>query len=97
MSRICQITGAKPTLGHRIRRSGLAKKKGGIGTHVTANTRRRFMPNLKRKKIFVAETGQFVRVRLTARAIKTINKNGAYKTLVKAGIISAKKTAQKNA
>jgi large subunit ribosomal protein L28 len=97
MSRICQITGSKPRLGHRIRRSGLAKKKGGIGMHVTANTRRRFMPNLKRKKIFVPETGQFIQVRLTARALKTINKNGAYKTLLKAGLVSPKKSSIKKA
>lgn len=98
MSRICQITGAKPVLGHKIRRSGLAKKKGGIGTHVTKNTRRRFIPNLRRKKIFVPETGETIEVRLTARALKTINKNGAYATLSKAGLLGRKRaTAAKTA
>ncbi len=92
MSRICQITGSRPRLGHRICRRGLPKKKGGIGTHVTANTRRFFFPNLKYKKIYVPELGEFVKVRATTRALKTINKNGAYKTLLKAGLIRPKNT-----
>ena len=87
MARRCSITGAKPTLGHRIRRSGKAKKKGGIGTHVTANTRRTFLPNLKSKRIFVPELERFVTVKLTVRAIKTLTKNGALKTLKTAGIV----------
>ncbi len=87
MARRCSITGTKPALGHRIRRSGKAKKKGGIGTHVTANTRRTFLPNLKTKRIFVPELQRFVTVKLTVRAIKTITKNGALKTLRSAGVL----------
>jgi large subunit ribosomal protein L28 len=87
MSRLCEITGAKPTLGNRILRSGKAKKKGGIGTHVTANTPRVFQPNLKEKRVFVPELKRYVTVKLTARALKTLTKNGAYKTLKKANII----------
>jgi large subunit ribosomal protein L28 len=87
MSRRCSITGAKPTIGNRINRSGKAKKKGGIGTHVTANTPRVFQPNLKSKRIFVPELKRFVTVKMTARALKTLTKNGAYTTLKKAGIL----------
>lgn len=87
MSRICSITKAKPTKGTRILRSGKAKKKGGIGTHVTANTPRVFQPNLKTKRIFVPELKRYVTVKLTARALKTINKNGAYSSLKEAGLI----------
>ena len=87
MARRCSITGAKPTLGHRIRRSGKAKKKGGIGMHVTANTRRTFLPNLKSKRVFVPELERFVTVKLTARAIKTLTKNGPLKTLKAAGLV----------
>lgn len=87
MARTCSITGAKPTLGHRIRRSGKAKKKGGIGTHVTANTRRTFLPNLKTKRVFVPELNRTVTVKLTARALKTMTKNGAHETLKKAGVV----------
>jgi large subunit ribosomal protein L28 len=87
MSRICDITGAIPTRGTRILRSGKAKKKGGIGTHITANTPRVFQPNLKSKRVFVPELKRFITVKLTARALKTLTKNGAYATLKKAGVI----------
>jgi len=87
MSRLCEITGAIPTRGNSILRSGKAKKKGGIGTHVTANTPRVFQPNLKEKRIFVPELKRYVTVKLTARALKTMTKNGAYATLKKAGVI----------
>lgn len=87
MSRRCDITGAGPIKGHYIRRSGKAKKKGGIGTHVTANTPRIFQPNLKTKRIFVPELKRHVTVKLTARALKTMNKNGALATLKAAGVL----------
>ena len=87
MSRLCQITGAKPTLGRKIIRSGKSKKSGGIGTHVTANTARRFRPNLRAKRLFVPELGRYVTLKLTARAMKTIDKNGAYSTLKRAGLV----------
>lgn len=87
MSRLCAITGAKPVLGTKIIRSGKAKKKGGIGTHVTANSPRVFQPNLKEKRIFVPELKRYVSVKLTARALKTLTKNGAYPTLKKAGLV----------
>ena len=86
MSRVCTVTGAKPKRGSTIHRRGMAKKKGGVGRHVTANTPRYFTPNLQEKRIWVAELKRFVKVKLTARALKTINKNGAYATLKKAGV-----------
>jgi large subunit ribosomal protein L28 len=87
MSRVCSITKAKPTQGSVIHRRGLAKKKGGIGQHVTKVVARTFYPNLQQKRIWVAEENRFVTVKLTARALKTINKNGAFATLKKAGIL----------
>jgi large subunit ribosomal protein L28 len=87
MSRICPITKSKPTRGHKINRSGLAKKKGGIGMHITANTKREIAPNLKNKRIWVPELNKYVRVRVSARGLKTIDKNGAYRTLKEAGLI----------
>ena len=65
MSRECSITGAKPSKGHVIHRRGMAKKKGGVGQHVTANTPRLFTPNLKTKRIWVPELNRFVTVKLT--------------------------------
>ena len=68
MSRICELTGKGPIKGSIIWRSGKAKKKGGIGTHVTAITKRRFMPNLQRVKAVI--DGEVRYVRVAASAIK---------------------------
>lgn len=87
MPRQCQITGAKVTTGNHIHRSGKAKKLGGIGRHVTKRVKRKIHPNIQDKNIWVPELDKFVKVRITMRALKTINKNGAYKTLVEAGIL----------
>jgi large subunit ribosomal protein L28 len=65
----------------------LAKKKGGIGRHVTKVVKRTVSPNLQIKRIWVPEIDQYIRLKLSCRALKTINKNGAYVTLKKAGII----------
>src|SRR6058998_2729778 len=89
MSKVCSITGSKVTRGSVIHRRGMAKKKGGVGRHVTKNVPRTFSPNLHERRIWVPELKKFVRIRVTARGMKTLNKNGAYKTLKKAGLVSA--------
>ncbi len=73
--------------GRRIHRSGLAKKKGGVGRHVTKTVKRQFKPNLREKRVWVPELGRYVRVKISARGLKTVNKNGAYKTLKEAGLL----------
>jgi large subunit ribosomal protein L28 len=85
--KVCHITGSRATRGSVIHRRGLAKKKGGVGRHVTKMVPRMFAPNLRRQRIWVPELKKFVRVRVTARGLKTINKHGAYKALKKAGAI----------
>jgi len=87
MSKVCAITGSRAMRGSVIHRRGMAKKKGGVGRHVTKNVPRLFAPNLHEHRIWVPELKKFVRVRVTARGLKTINKNGAYKALKKAGAI----------
>ena len=57
--------------------------------HVTAVTPRYFQPNLKTKRVWVPELKKFVTVKATARAFKTLSKNGAYKTLAAAGLVNA--------
>jgi large subunit ribosomal protein L28 len=54
--------------GSIIWRSGKAKKVGGIGTHVTAITKRRFLPNLQRVKALV--NGEVRYIRVSASALK---------------------------
>jgi len=47
MSRTCSICGKKPVAGRKIKRRGLAKKKGGVGRRITGVAKRRFAPNLQ--------------------------------------------------
>lgn len=68
MARICELTGRRPIKGSRIWRSGKAKRLGGIGTHITAITKRRFFPNLQRVKALI--DGEVRYVRVSTRAIK---------------------------
>ncbi|MDX9759081.1 MAG: 50S ribosomal protein L28 [Bacteroidota bacterium] len=74
MSRKCEITGKGPLVGNNV-------------SHAHNRTKRRQLPNLQKKRIYVPELKRFITVRISARAIKTINKNGAFVTLQKAGII----------
>lgn len=85
--KVCNITGSRAGRGSVIHRRGLAKKKGGVGRHITKMVPRIFAPNLRRQRIWVPELKKFVRIRVTARGLKTINKHGAYKALKKAGVI----------
>ncbi|MEN9573822.1 MAG: ribosomal protein [Verrucomicrobiota bacterium] len=68
MARICELTGKRPMKGSKIWRSGKPKREGGIGTHITAITKRRFFPNLQRVKAVV--NGEVRYIRVTAAAIK---------------------------
>ena len=74
MSRKCEITGKGPLVGNNV-------------SHAHNRTKRRQLPNLQKKRIYVPELKRFITLRISARAIKTINKNGAFITLQKAGII----------
>lgn len=63
MARKCEITGKKPMVGNNV-------------SHANNRTKRRFLPNLQKKRIFVQELNRFVTVKIAARALKTIAKNG---------------------
>ncbi|MDO8517896.1 MAG: bL28 family ribosomal protein [bacterium] len=80
MSKICPITkkGSKMAGGYsnRIRATKF---------NPTGNVRKH--PNLQKKRIFVPELGKHITLTLSTQGIKTIAKNGAYKTLKKAGVI----------
>ena len=62
MSRMCDICGKSVMFGNSIDRSGRPKKKGGIGTHITAITKRRFLPNLQRVKAVINGEVRYIRV-----------------------------------
>jgi large subunit ribosomal protein L28 len=68
MARICELTGKRPMKGSIIWRSGKPKREGGIGTHVTGITKRRFLPNLQRVKALI--DGEVRYIRVSTRALK---------------------------
>ncbi len=63
MSKICDLTGKAPISGNNV-------------SHSNRKTRRKFYPNLKTKKFFVPEMGEWITLKVSTSAIKTINKNG---------------------
>ena len=63
MARVCQITGKRPQVGNNV-------------SHANNRTKRRFLPNLQKKRFFVPEDGKWITLKLTTKAIKTINKLG---------------------
>ena len=73
MARRCAITGKKPMSGHNV-------------SHANNRTKRRFLPNLITKRIFVPETGQTVRLKISTSALRTIQKKGLLKTLKDEGL-----------
>jgi len=82
MSKICQVTGKCTSRGYKYAIRGIAKKKKGIGLKVTGKTKRRFQPNLKKKRLWDAEEGRFVTLRLSTAALRTIDKVGLRKAKV---------------
>lgn len=63
MSRICELTGKKVMVGNNV-------------SHSNRKTKRRFLPNLQKKRFFVPETGEWVTLRISTSAIRSINKLG---------------------
>jgi large subunit ribosomal protein L28 len=68
MARVCQVTGVKPISGHKV---SFSNKK----------SKRRFLPNLQVKRFFFAEEDRWITLKLSAGAIRTINKNGLSVTI----------------
>lgn len=69
MSRICSVTGKRPTTGTRVHRKGQSKKSGGIGMHITKCTKRTFKPNVQRIRVKLP-SGQVKRMWVSVKAIK---------------------------
>lgn len=68
MSQICQLTGTKPLVGNNV-------------SHSKRRTKRRFNPNLQTKRIYVKEVNKWIKVKLTTRALRNMEKIGVYKYL----------------
>jgi len=76
MSKECQVTGKRPARGYKYAIRGIAKKKKGIGLKVTGKTKRRFRPNLIKKRLWLGSENRFVTLRLSTAALRTIDKRG---------------------
>ncbi|AYC34835.1 50S ribosomal protein L28 [Pseudomonas stutzeri] len=63
MSRVCQVTGKGPVTGNNI-------------SHANNKTRRRFLPNLQHHRFWVESENRFVRLRLSAKGMRIIDKRG---------------------
>lgn len=63
MSKVCQVTGKRPVSGYRV-------------SHSNVKTKRRFLPNLQKKRFFYTEEGRWITLRLSAAACRSINKRG---------------------
>ena len=71
MAKVCQITGKRTQVGNNV-------------SHANNRTRRKFFPNLQKKRFFVESTGEWITLKVATSAIKTINKKGLEATLVAA-------------
>lgn len=76
MSKVCKVTGKKPSRGYKYAIRGIAKKKKGIGLKVTGKTKRRFKPNLVTKRLWFGDEKRFITLRLSTNGLRTIDKVG---------------------
>ena len=63
MSRVCIVTGKKPMVGNNV-------------SHANNHTKRRFLPNLQSRRIWIESENRFIRLRLSTAGIRLIDKNG---------------------
>ena len=68
MSKICQVTGKKPQSGNNV-------------SHAHNKTRRRFLPNLHYNKFWLESEKRYVRLRISQKGLRIINKYGLEKVL----------------
>ena len=73
MSKVCQITGKRPRVGNNVSKSN-------------RKTKRRQIPNLQSKRIYVPELGKFVQLKVSVTALKTIDRLGLMPYLKKQGL-----------
>jgi len=68
MSRVCQVTGKKVMVGNNV-------------SHSKRRTKRKFLPNLFKKKFYLPEEDRWISLTVSANGIRTINKNGLFASL----------------
>ena len=65
MSKVCDLTGTRPLYGNNV-------------SHSNRKTKRRFNPNLQKKSFFIPETVEWIELKVTAKALRTVDKLGLY-------------------
>ncbi len=70
MARVCEITGKRPMSGNNV-------------SHANNKNKRRFLPNLQRRKFWVESENRWISLRLSNAALRTIDKNGIDAVLAK--------------
>ena len=70
MSRVCEVTGKRPTVGNRV-------------SHANNRKKRRFLPNLHVQRFWLEDEKRWVKLRLTTAALRTIEKNGIESVIAK--------------
>ncbi len=68
MSRVCQVTGKRPMTGHNV-------------SHANNKTKRRFNPNLQEHRFWLENEKRFVKLRVSAKGMRIIDKHGIEKVL----------------
>ena len=63
MARVCQITGKRPMSGHHV-------------SHANNKTKRRFLPNLHKRRIWVPSQGRYLTLTLSSKALRILDKLG---------------------
>ena len=63
MSRVCQVTGKRPMSGNKV-------------SHANNKTRRRFLPNLHEHRFWVPSLSRFIKLRVSSKGMRTIDKKG---------------------
>jgi len=71
MSKVCQVTGKRPRVGNNV-------------SHANNRTKRKFYPNLQKKRFYIPEEDRWVTLKVSTSALRTINKNGLTAVLKKA-------------
>ncbi|MEQ9468908.1 MAG: 50S ribosomal protein L28 [Ekhidna sp.] len=71
MSKVCEITGKRPQVGNNV-------------SHSNIKTKRRFNPNLQKKRFYIPEEDKWITLKVSTSALRTINKNGITSVLKKA-------------
>ena len=68
MSKVCELTGKRPMFGNTV-------------SHSNRKSKRKFLPNLKKKRFYIPELDEWIELKICTSALRTINKKGIFNYL----------------